>query len=468
MPEVSRTYPDVLAVEPLTRPPAAHISVPGSKSITNRALVLGALSDPRRGSTLRNVLASEDSEIMIAALRQLGFAIQIRGQKATFDLRPSTFGRRSKVEDPSSAPASCLLPSGSCVVHICRGQHASPVPAAHADLYVGNSGTTMRFLTALVSLGNGSYRLDGVSRMRERPIEDLLAALRLLGAHARSETDNGYPPVLVEARGLNGGRIRIRGDMSSQFLSGLLMAAPLARGDVRIDVEGVLVSQPYVALTVHMMQEFGATVESDLRSYFRVSSQPWYSTRDFVIEPDATAAGYFLAAAAITRGEVTVKGLSKRSLQGDGRFVDILTSMGCRHVFDSTGVTVCGGPLKGIAVDMNAMSDCVMTLAAVACFAQGPTTIYNVAHIRHKETDRLDALVQELRKVGVDVQEFPDGLKISPGPLHGGVIETYNDHRIAMSMALIGLVTPGVILKNPSCVAKTYPGFFEDLARLRT
>jgi 3-phosphoshikimate 1-carboxyvinyltransferase len=220
-------------------------------------------------------------------------------------------------------------------------------------------------------------------------------------------------------------------------------------------------------MTVHMMREFGAAVETDLRSRFRVLAQPWYEGRDFTIEPDATAAGYFFAAAAIGRGEVTVQGLGRRSLQGDLRFVDVLCQMGCQAVFSSDGVKLCGGPLTGITVDMNALSDCVMTLAAVACFAQGPTTIHNVAHIRHKETDRLQALTQELRKVGAGVREFADGLEITPGPLRGAVIETYNDHRLAMSMALIALVTPGIVLKNPGCVAKTYPDFFDDLDRLR-
>jgi 3-phosphoshikimate 1-carboxyvinyltransferase len=412
-----------------------EVSVPPSKSITNRALVLAALSDPRSGSTLHCVLRSEDTEVMIAALRQLGF--QVHENKDGSEVR------------------------------VCRGERVLPVPASEADLYVGNSGTTMRFLTALVSLGKGSYRLDGVSRMRERPIEDLLGALRQLGVRAETELGNGLSPVRIEANGLNGGQVHIRGDLSSQFLSGLLMAAPLARGDVAIELEGRLVSQPYAAMTVQMMREFGATVETDLQTHFHVLSHPWYERRDYAIEPDATAASYFFAAAAISRGEITVRGLGRRSLQGDLRFIDVLCEMGCRAVFSAKGVTVVGGPLSGIDVDMNAMSDCVMTLAAVACFAQGPTTIRNVAHVRHKESDRLAALAEELRKTGAKVREFQDGLQITPGSLHGAVFETYNDHRMAMSLALIGLVTPGIVLKNPGCVIKTYPAFFDDLERLR-
>jgi 3-phosphoshikimate 1-carboxyvinyltransferase len=309
--------------------------------------------------------------------------------------------------------------------------------------------------------------LDGVSRMRERPIEDLLAALRQLGVNAYCEQQNGYPPVIVEADGLKGGKARIRGGLSSQFLSGLLMAAPLARSQVSLELDGPLVSEPYVAMTVGMMRHFGVTVATDQRRYFDVPLRPWYETQQFDIEPDASAASYFLAAAAMTRGQVTVKGLGLRSLQGDVRFARVLEEMGCMVSSPKAGISVLGRALRGIDVDMNDISDCVMTLAAVACFAQGPTTIYNVGHIRHKETDRLHALAVELARVGVGVKESPDSLTIRPAALHGATIETYNDHRMAMSMALLGLVVPGIVIRNPSCVAKTYPEFFTDLERLR-
>jgi 3-phosphoshikimate 1-carboxyvinyltransferase len=435
MTDWTKHSPETLALSPLERPPSATVRVPGSKSLTNRALILAALSHPDKGSELRGVLRSEDTEVLIDALRMLDFRVRTAWPEETVHVRRGIFGRI--------------------------------IPAPAADLFVANSGTSMRFLTALVSLGQGRYRIDGVSRMRERPIEDLLAALRQLGVQASSEQRNGYPPVLIEANGLSGGHVRIKGDVSSQFLSGLLMAAPLARNEITIEVDGPLVSGPYVAMTVAMMREFGVEVDTDGRSYFRVPTRPWYEARRWEIEPDASAASYFFGAAAITRGEVTVAGLDSSSLQGDIRFVEVLQEMGCRVACGPQGYTVAGGPLRGIDVDMNSISDCVMTLAAVACFAKGPTTIRNVAHIRHKETDRLQALATELRKIGVRVEEGADGLRIIPGGLHGATIDTYNDHRMAMSLALVGLVIPGVVIRHPGCVGKTYPHFFEDLERLR-
>jgi 3-phosphoshikimate 1-carboxyvinyltransferase len=339
--------------------------------------------------------------------------------------------------------------------------------APSADLFVANSGTSMRFLTALVSLGHGRYGLDGVPRMRQRPVGDLLSALRQLGVSARSEAGNDCPPVVVEANGLAGGRARIRGDVSSQFLSGLLMAAPRATADITLELDGPLVSEPYVAMTEALLREWGLVVERHPGPLFFIPAPQhaavpaWY-----LVEPDASAASYFWAAAAITGGSVGVDGISRDRLQGDVRFVDLLERMGCK-VAAGASLTVEGGPLHGIDVDMNDISDTVMTLAAVALFAEGPTTIRNVAHIRHKETDRLAALAIELRRLGAAVAEFADGLTITPGPLHGAAVATYNDHRMAMSLALVGLRLPGVVIQDPGCVAKTYPGFFADLERLR-
>jgi 3-phosphoshikimate 1-carboxyvinyltransferase len=451
------SFPDELEIRPLTNPPSATIRVPGSKSISNRALILAALSDPEKGSELHGVCQCEDTEVMITALRDLGFSVRADWANSQ--------------------------------VHVRRGPHAQVIPAGKAELFVGNSGTTMRFLTALVSLGHGHYRLDGVARMRERPMEDLLAALRQLGGRAYSERQNGHAPILVEGSGLWGGSARVKGNLSSQFLSGLLMVAPLARQEVTLEIEGPLVSKPYVEMTLEMMEEFGVDVglsvagssvrvqeiiddcglriPTDQGCQFQVPVIHCYDARRFDIEPDASAASYFFAAAAITRGHVIVPGLGNLSIQGDVDFVEVLQQMGCKVGLAETEVYVRGGDPRGIDVDMNAISDCVMTLAAVACFAEGPTTIRNVAHIRHKESDRLHALATEVRKVGAKVDEFPDGLKITPGPLHGAEIETYNDHRIAMSMALIGLKVPGIVIRNPGCVAKTYPVFFEDLEKLR-
>jgi 3-phosphoshikimate 1-carboxyvinyltransferase len=437
MSESPRSYPDKLEVKPLERPPNATIRVPGSKSITNRALVLAALS---RGETqLAGALQCEDTEVMVKSLRQLGFTVVTEW--------PRTVIRVAKNE-------------------------TSAVPGKTGELFVANSGTSMRFLTALVALGHGRYRLDGVPRMRERPIEDLLDGLRQLGVGAYSENRNGCPPVIVESQGLNGGTVRIRGDVSSQFVSALLMVAPLANGDVTIEIDGALVSEPYVRMTVDMMKQFGALIDSShARFVIRKRAHP-YGAVDYEIEPDASAASYFFGAAAIMRGKdaiVSLDNLLTRALQGDFRFVDVLEKMGCRiDRSDGAPWRVHGRPLHGTTVDMNAISDTVMTLAAVACFADGPTTIRNVAHIRHKETDRLAALATELRRLGAEVDEFADGLTITPRPLHGAEVETYNDHRMAMSLALIGLRVPGVVIKNPSCVAKTYPGFWEDLEKLRT
>jgi 3-phosphoshikimate 1-carboxyvinyltransferase len=377
------------------------------------------------------------------------------------------------------------------IVHGCSGR----IPANSADLFVGNSGTTIRFLTALCTLGHGTYRLDGVERMRERPIGDLLTALNQLGAGCRGEIRDGFPPVVVKANGLRGGRTSVRGDISSQFLSGLLMAAPYADGEVEVVVQGDMVSKPYVAMTLRIMEEYGCAVGNVLRVprtaevsrplHFRIAAPQFYKARTYAIEPDASAASYFWASAAITGGEVTVEGLNREALQGDVRFVDCLARMGCDVTYDADRITVSGRAERGIDIDMNAISDTVQTLAAVALFAKGATTIRGVAHIRHKETDRIGDLARELRKFGVTVEEFPDGLSITPqagrgvgippaipnrgvseGPPPKIEIETYNDHRMAMSLALPGLVLAGVTILNPGCTAKTYPGYFEDLKRL--
>ncbi len=405
------------------------IRPPGSKSITNRALVCAALATGT--SELSGVLDSDDTRVMVDCLERLGIAIQ------------------------ADWPVARLVVAG------CGGK----LPRSSADLFVGNSGTTVRFVTAVVALGHGEYRLDGVPRMRQRPIQDLLDSLRDLGVDAVSEAGTGCPPVLVRAKGLTGGLARVRGDVSSQFLSGLLLAAPYANSDLTIEVTGQLVSQPYVTMTCQVMESFGASVE---RSGMRlaVSSNDHYAARDYAIEPDASAASYFWAAAAITGGQVTVSGLTPEAMQGDVGFCDCLRQMGCRVEPKGDGIQVTGGSLHGIDVNMNAISDTVQTLAAVALFADGPTRITGVGHIRHKETDRIGDLAKELRKLGATVKEDADGLEIHPGPLRGARIETYDDHRMAMSLALPGLRIPDVVIENPGCTAKTYPQYFSDLERI--
>ncbi|QDU18183.1 3-phosphoshikimate 1-carboxyvinyltransferase [Urbifossiella limnaea] len=433
-------YPAEFAIVPLTAAPSATVTVPGSKSITNRALVLAALTPMDVPLRLTGALLSEDTEVMVAALQALGYAVE-----------PHWDAAEPYVWFPY--------------------QERATVPATEADLFVANSGTTVRFLTALVAAGRGRYRLDGIPRMRERPIRDLLDALnQLRGVRATSEAGNGCPPVVIESDGVcTGQRVTVRAGVSSQFLSGLLMAAPHYAGDaepVEIEVVGPTVSEPYIAMTLAMMRQWGYEVEA-VGNVYRVPAASLHNLANYAIEPDASAASYFWAAAAVAGGRVTVAGLTRQSLQGDVRFVDVLAQMGCRVEECDSGITVHGGRLRGVDVDMNDISDTVMTLGAVALFADGPTTIRNVAHIRHKETDRIAALATELRKFGAAVAERDDGLTITPGPLRGAAVDTYNDHRMAMSLALVGLKVPGVVIRNPGCVAKTYPDFWRDLEALR-
>lgn len=433
------TYPAELAITPLAKPPSATVTVPGSKSITNRALVLAALASRDSECTLTGALRSEDTEVMVDCLRKLGFSVSAEWDRARISL----------------------------------GKHGSErlVPAESADLFVANSGTTIRFLAAMVSLAPGRYRLDGVKRMRERPIQDLLDSLHQLGVEAVSDAGNGCPPVVISGQGWHGSQVKVRGDVSSQFLSGLLLTAPFAEGSNTIEIAGPLVSKPYVRMTLRMLTDWGFTWQRSGSSYRIPSLHEYQPTSHFGrydIEPDASAASYFWAAAAILGGSVTVPNLNSSSLQGDVRFVEILEEMGCQVYWGELATSVDGQPLRGIDVDMNDISDTVMTLAAVACFAEGKTTIRNVAHIRHKETDRIAALATELRKLGAEVEERADGLTITPRPLKGCAVDTYNDHRMAMSLALIGLKVPGVVIRNPGCVAKTYPGFWQDLEKLST
>lgn len=423
--------PDEIEIQTLLEPVHGEIRPPGSKSITNRALICAALAEGK--SELVGALDSDDTRVMIAGLRALGISISVDEIGETI----------------------CVTGCGGFL------------PAQKANLFVGNSGTTIRFLTAAVTLGHGEYRLDGIQRMRERPIGDLAAALNQLGAKVICEGVGDCPPVRVVAQGLPGGVATVRGNISSQFLSGLLMAAPCAEQEVTLCVEGTLVSVPYVAMTLQVMKSFGVTAQaSPDYSKIQISSPCDYQSCRYAIEPDASAASYFWAMAAITGGKVTVRGLNSESLQGDIGFVDCLRQMGCQVLYQADSITVRGGPLVGIDVDMNAISDTVQTLAVVALFAEGTTRIRNVGHIRHKETDRIAALATELRKLGAEVQESADGLEITPGKVPPATIDTYNDHRMAMSFAIAGIKSRGIVIRDPGCTAKTYPEFFSALARL--
>lgn len=420
---------------PITHPLHATVRVPGSKSLTNRALAIAALAN---GPTLlTNTLESDDSRYFVDSLQRLGFTV-------------------TRASLPASLPT--LTVSG-------LGGH---IPAAQADLFIGNAGTAARFLTAFLALGHGTYTLDGVERMRQRPIGDLIEALTQL--HVAVECPTGCPPVKILADGLPGGHAAIAGDVSSQFLSGLLLAAPYAQTPLELTVTGDLNSKPYVDMTIAIMADFGVTVERDGYTRFLVRPQTYQTTGTYAIESDASAASYFFAAPAVCGGRVQIENISKRSKQGDVGFVNVLVQMGCtlEEGPDWLAVTGPAGPLQGVDVDMRDIPDTAQTLAAIAPFANSPTTIHGIASARVKETDRVAATCTELKRLGVTVEEYPDGLKIYPTTnIQPASIHTYDDHRMAMAFALVGLRAPGITIQNPECVSKTFPNYFEVLETLR-
>jgi 3-phosphoshikimate 1-carboxyvinyltransferase len=419
----------------LDSPLSTRISVPGSKSHTNRTLLIAALA---QGATrLENALFSDDSGYFAQALTDLGFEVGL--------------DERTK----------------SMVI---QGQGGN-IPALGADLFIGNAGTAARFLTAMLTLGHGVYHLDGIERMRQRPIGDLISALNKLGANVTGTfTDHASicPPVTVRANGLLGGQASTRGDISSQFLSGLLMVAPYAQKAVEISVDGPLHSRPYIDLTLGVMADFGVKVQREGYARFFVAPEPYRAPGTYTIESDASAASYFFAAPAICGGWVEVANLSRSARQGDIAFLDVLVQMGC-SVTEVPGAIRVTGPerLRGVDVDMSDISDTSMTLAAIAPFAKTPTTIRGIASSRVKETDRVAASVAELRRLGVQVDEHPDGMTIEPcKEIRPAKIQTYDDHRMAMAFALVGLRVPGIEIENPGCVAKTFPDYFDVLALL--
>ena len=428
--------PNELAITPVQRPIQGRVRVPGSKSITNRAVICAALANGT--SHITGALDSDDTRIMINGLQKLGFDINVDWKRHVITVRGA----------------------GGCI------------PAAQASIDCQASGTTMRFLTALVGLGHGQYVLDGTTRMRQRPIGDLLDALRTLGIDAEAGSPGECPPVTVHSSGIKKSETRIQGTTSSQFASGLALVAPCMPDGLLLELTGTLVSTPYLEMTRNIIESFGGTCEARENNLWHILPTG-YAARDFEVEPDASAASYFAAAAAITGGTVTLDGLCHTSIQGDIKFCEVLEQMGCVVTWSSDAssnpsVTIEGRPLQGIDIDMNAISDTVMTLAVVALFAKGPTIIRNVEHIRDKETDRIRDLACELRRLGAGVQEHPDGLTIHPAPLQPARIETYDDHRMAMSLSLVGLRSEGVCITNPACVGKTFPSYwtvFENIAK---
>jgi 3-phosphoshikimate 1-carboxyvinyltransferase len=427
-----------IRLDPIARPFTITMTTPGSKSLTNRALVLAAQADGT--SRLTNVLFADDTLVMLECLGRLGFDVRV-----------------------DRAESAVLV-------------HGKPgtVPASSGELFCGNSGTTIRFLTALCALGRGQFNLDGIPRMRQRPIGQLVELLRNLGARVDYPMEEGFPPVLIHADGLAGGYIRFGSAQSSQFLSAVLQVAPYARHEVRVDLESPQTSWPYVSMTMRLMDEFGVTPEL-IRD--KITGEPRqiiipreaYRGTDYPIEPDASNACYFLAAAALhPESKVTIRGLGKYSLQGDLAFADVLRRMGADVSVDADSVTVEGtGTVEGIDVDMSAMPDQAQTLAVVALFADGQTTITGLHTLRLKETDRVAALAAELKKLGADVEINGDDLTISPpDSIRPAAIDTYDDHRMAMSFALAGTNAIGISIRDPECVNKTYPAFFEDLRKL--
>ena len=427
---------DKLTIIPFGRPFNATISPPGSKSLTNRALVLAALGEGE--SHISNILVADDTEVMLGGLQQLGFIVPVDRARGVTSVRGE--GGR--------------------------------IPAPGADIYCGNSGTTVRFLTAVCTLGAGEFRLDGDRRMRERPITGLVELIERLGANIEYATRAGCAPVIVHASGLRGGRARFTAGESSQYLSAVLMAAPYAREDVVIDVEGAPTSRPYIDMTLAMMRRFGVNVRQDRDADGTSLHVPRgrYAPGDYAVEPDASAATYFMAAAAINPGSrVTIAGLGTKSLQGDVLFADILGRMGATVAITEDNITVEGGDhLTGIDCDMTDMPDAAMTLAVVALFAKGETLIRGLHTLPLKETDRLAALSTELRRLGGGAEATSDCLRVTPpDAVRPAEIETYDDHRMAMSFAVAGTRVPGITIVDPDCVRKTYPDFWIDLEKLR-
>ncbi len=410
------------AITPRTPAPGS-VAVPGSKSYTHRILIASALSDG--ACTVFGGLKSEDTLLTAGALRRLGVRVEEAG--GTFRIE----GCRGRL--------------GAC---------ADPV-----DL--GNSGTSMRFLTALAALGRGTYTLTGTPRMQQRPIQDLLDGLTRLGVAARSVNGNGCPPVTVTGGRPRGGPITLDCGVSSQYLSGLLLIAPYMEKGLEVEISRGPVSRPYIDLTVEVMQALGVAVEREGYRRFAVAGGGGYRAGDYRVAPDASQAGYFWGAGAITGVPIAVRGLHRDSRQGDVRLTAILEAMGCRVLDEGEGLAVAGGGLKAVDVDMGDMPDMVPTLAVVAAFADGTTRIRNVAHLRAKESDRLQAVVDGLNKLGIAAACTPDGLTVTGGVARGALIATHDDHRIAMSFALAGLRTPGVFIENETCVAKSFPGFWE-------
>ncbi len=414
-------------------PVEARVEIPGSKSITNRGLLLAALSVQK--VTLTNVLFSDDSRNFLTCLIRLGIPVAYNEE-----------GRNVQI----------------------IGQ-AGAVPRPTASIYVGSAGTAARFLTAMLAAAGGEYLIEASPQMTARPMKPLLDSLRELGAEFRSLCNPDCLPFTVKSSGLDGGRVRLDASLSSQFLSALLMIGPLCRQDLEIRLEGHLPAQPFVAMTLRMMADFGVAADQKDFQTFRIRAGQRYQGDEYRIEPDISNANYFFAMAALTGGVVTIPGVRLDTLQGDIAFLDVLKRIGCTVKERDGGLTVRGpaaGVFPGIDADFGGMPDQTMTLAAIAPFATSPTIIRNVGVIRHHESNRLRAIVTELGRLGIATEEIDDGLVIHPGRPRPVTIETYDDHRMAMAFALVGLKVPGVLIANPECTAKTFENYFEVFEKI--
>jgi len=418
----------------ITLKPIRHIegevNLPGSKSLSNRALLIAALAE---GTTkITNLLESDDTRHMLNALKLLGVEYTLSEDKTECTVRGN------------GGPFSCSTP---------------------VELFLGNAGTAMRPLCAALTLGNGTYVLTGEPRMKERPIGHLVDALRAAGADISYLENEGYPPIQIVANGLNGGEVSIDGTISSQFLTALLMAAPMAKNDMHISITGELVSKPYIDITLDIMRIFGVDIINENYEKFIVKAgQKYRAVESFMVEGDASSASYFLAAAAIKGGSVKVTGIGKNSVQGDVAFANVLEKMGARVEWGDDHVSVSRGELNAVDMDFNHIPDAAMTIATTALFAKGTTTLRNIYNWRVKETDRLYAMATELRKVGAEVEEGEDYLTIiPPKQLKHAAIDTYDDHRMAMCFSLLALDPVSVTINEPECTAKTFPTYFDVL-----
>lgn len=413
-------------------PLAAVVRAPGSKSLTQRAILIAALA--RGESRIGGALLCEDTQYLVRALRELGVRIEEKAGELLVQ------GNGGELENPGR------------------------------ELFLGNNGTALRFLTTVLCMGLGQYKLTGTPRLCERPMGPLLDALGELGGRVESRGAEGCAPIWVNGTGgLRGGRVRLDGSSSSQFASSLLICAPLMNQGLELFLQGAIVSVPYLSLTAQTMRRFGVEVVQRSRRRFLVRGAQSYSATSLEIEGDLSSASYFLAAAAICGGWVRVEGINGETLQGDVRICRILEQIGSRVTFGPNWIRVDGGPLRDgdLELDLGDAPDLVPTVAAISAVRPGRTRIAKVSHLRLKESDRLRVLKRELGKLGARVWELPDGLMLEGGGLHGGLVDPQDDHRIAMSLAVVGLRVPGVVIGNPGCVAKSYPDFWEDLRRVK-